>query len=345
MRAWERFVDTVRFKKVDHVPVALIGTPRFYASLAGVGLFECLHDPCKMIEVELQAFRKFPEITFIPGCWPDYGTGLFSAWGGRIFWASDAMPSVKEKYLKSEEDVKRFDPPNPETDGLMPWHLETLKLFAKRKEEFGDNLHFIHANGPGEVATYLWGMTQFLTDVSLQAVLMKTLLEKVTETIIAWLTAQSKSLNDTQAMLITDDVAGMLSPEMYKEFLFPHHCYIREKFKNLIYVFHCDTKLDHIVEFLPEIGIDVYQVGPTTNLATAKKKIGKKVCLMGNIDGIKVMQDGDVELVKKAAEECLNNAMAGGGYLLSAGGGMNENTSEENVKALIGVAKSKGSYQ
>ena len=66
MKTWQRFLDTVHFKKVDHVPVVLLGTPRFFASLAGVKLFECLHNPNKFIEVELQTFKKFPDVIFIP---------------------------------------------------------------------------------------------------------------------------------------------------------------------------------------------------------------------------------------------------------------------------------------
>lgn len=120
MDTWQRFLDTVNFKKVDHVPIVLLGTPRFFASLAGVRLFECLHDPCKLVEVELQAFRKFPGVTFIPGCWPDYGAGLFSAFGGRISWYDNSMPFVKEYYIKSESDINSFQVPDPKTDGLMP---------------------------------------------------------------------------------------------------------------------------------------------------------------------------------------------------------------------------------
>jgi len=345
MRPWERFVDTVGFKPVDHVPVALIGTPRFYASLAGVRLFECLHDPCRMMDVELAAFRKFPEVTFIPGCWPDYGTGLFSAWGGRISWAEDAMPSVKQKYLRSEGDIKSFEPPDPQTDGLMPWHLETLKRFVRRKEDFGDNLHFVHSNGPGELASYLWGMDNFLQGMYLEPELTKDLLSRVTETIIAWLSAQSQILHDAQAMLITDDLAGLMSTEMYKEFLLPLHTRIRQEFADLIYTFHCDSKTDHILELLPEAGINVFQVGTTTDLARAKDKIGKRVCLMGNIDGVEVMQRGDVASVRKAAQKCLGDAMAGGGYLLSTGGGVNEGTSEEKIRVLIDVAQSQGAYR
>lgn len=335
MDSWQRFIDTVRFKDVDHVPVALLGTPRFFASLAGVKLFECLHDPCKLMEIELQAFRKFPEVTFIPGCWPDYGAGLFSAFGGRISWPEDSMPWVKEYYIRSEEDIKHFKIPDPAKDGFMPWYLETLKLFVKRKKEFSANLHFLHCNGPGELACQLWGMDEFLMRIHLKPQLVKEFLGKLTEAGIIWLEAQREILKDAEGILLTDDIAGLVSPEDYKEFLFPFHRLIREKFREHILVFHCDTKSDHILELLAEVEIDVFNLGPTTDIVDAKKRIGKKVSLMGNIDPVNILQNKDSGVVKKAVEECLKIASPEGRYILSAGGGMNENIPSENIDIMI----------
>jgi uroporphyrinogen decarboxylase len=339
MNHWQRFLNTVQRKEIDHIPVALIGTPRFFASLANVNLSECLKNSNKLMEVQLEAFKKFSEITFIPGCWPDYGVGLFSAFGGEIVWEKNAMPSFKEYPIKSAADIKSFKLPDPEKDGLLPSYLKTLRNFVKREEEFRDNLRFLHANGPGELGCHLWGMNNFLENVYLEPDLIKEFLEKLTDFIIIWLKAQKKRLNKAKGFLLTDDIAGLVSPEIYREFIFPYHRRIREEFKDYIFVFHCDTKSDHILEFLPQTGVDVFNLGPDTDMANAKKKIGEKVCLMGNIDPVNVMQKKDVKIIKKEAQRCFKEAASNGGYFLSIGGGMNENTPEENVKTLVEEAK------
>ena len=345
METWKRFLDTVKSKPTDRVPVALLGTPRFFASLAKEKLFGCLHDPCKLMDVQLRAFEEFPDVTFIPGCWPDYGVGLFSAFGGRISWFGDSMPSIREYYFKSRPDIKYFRQPDPKIDGLMPWYLETLRLFVKRKDEFGNNLHFVHANGPGELGSHLWGLQNLLMNTHLKPELVKELLEKLTETIVTWIGAQCEVLDSAEGILLTDDVSGLVSPEAYKEFLLPYHSHIRERFKDYILVFHCDTRSDHILDLLVEAGIDVFNLGPTTDLATARARVGDRYCLMGNIDPVNIMQSRDVELVKKTAEDCLSKAMAGGGYILSVGGGLNEDTPRENIEAVIEVAELRGIYQ
>ena len=340
---WERFWKTVHFEKTDHVPVALFGTPRFFASLAGIKLFDCLYDPCKLVEVERMAFQRFPEAVFIPGCWPDYGLGIYSAFGCKIYWSEDSMPFITEPIIKVDSDIKFLKLPDSKHDGFMPWYLKTLQAFVKKKE-FQGNLHFIWSEGHGEMAAALWGMQELLTGIYLKPELVKELFKKLTDVIINWLKAQLEVMGKADGIVFCDDISGLVSPESYEEFFLPYHRQIKDAFKDYIIVFHCDTKSDHILELLAKTGIDVFNLGPTTDLANAKKKIGKKVVLMGNIDPVNVMQKANVAAVRKASEKCLKGAAPGGGYILSAGGGMNETTPPENIDIMIEEAR-KWSYE
>ena len=86
MTTWQRFKAAARHEPVDHVPVAVIGTARYFAYTAGIDIFDFYYDPNLMLEAERKALQRFPDITFLPGCWPDYGIGFFSAMGLRIEW-------------------------------------------------------------------------------------------------------------------------------------------------------------------------------------------------------------------------------------------------------------------
>lgn len=344
MDSWQRFLKTVKFEKVDYVPVALLGTPRFFASLADIPLFECLHDPGKLIQVEAQAFQRFPDVTFIPGCWPDLGVGIFSAFGCKIHWPKDAMPWVKEVAIKSEQDIKFLKIPDPKHGGLMPWYLKTLSRFAEERSSFSNNLRFLWSNGQGELASHLWGMQEVLMNIHLKPKLVQELLKKLTEFIINWLEVQLEIMGKAEGILFTDDISGLVSQEMYEEFLLPYHCQIREKFKDYIFVFHCDTKSDHILQSLLKVKFDVFNLGPTTDLANAKKEIGEKICLMGNVDPVDIMQNGQVEKVEGASRICMKAGMRRGGYILSVGGGLNEKTPAENIDAMVKITKLEGIY-
>jgi len=335
MDAWQRFVRTVKFEPTDHVPVALLGTNRFYASLAGMPLFKVLHDPTRMMEVQRSIFRRFPDITFVPGAWPDYGAGILSAYGCHVYWSSDGMPQVRTKAIRSVDDLREFRVPDPYHDGFMPWYLETLRTFVGRREDFESNLHFLWSMGPGELATYLWGATEFLVSLYEMPEIVDAFLERVTDSILIWLGAQQDVNPEADGILLTDDIAGMMSEKFYRRFLYPCHRRIREAYAEHILVFHNDTQSDHLLPSLRELGIDVFNLGKTTDLVRAKECMQDRVSLMGNVDPLELLTRGTENDVIEASNLCLSQAAEGGGFILSAGGGMNEGTRPKNLDALL----------
>src|SRR4030042_1975080 len=116
MDNWESFKSTVKREKTDRVPTALIGTSRFYASIAGYELSDVLHRPDIMLAAQKRTFELLPDVTFIPGAWPDYGVAILSAYGCKIFWAENGMPQVRGEIIRSIDDLNSLEIPNPETD-------------------------------------------------------------------------------------------------------------------------------------------------------------------------------------------------------------------------------------
>ena len=90
------------------------------------------------------------------------------------------------------------------------------------------------------------------------------------------------------------------------------------------------------MERIPEFGADVFHFG--TEIAETKKRIGKQLCLMGNLDPLEVMLRGGVETVRQTARSALKIGAQGGGFLLSTAGGMAPGTPRENIQAAIETA-------
>lgn len=341
MASWQRFIAAVRFKEIDRIPVALWCTARCFASLSKMAVFDFIHDPNKMMEAESYAFKRFPEVTFLPGVIPDYGDVIFipSALGCKIYWSENSLPFVNGPVIKQDSDIDAMKIPDPHHDGYLPWYLKTLGLFLKKKEEFGDNFHFVKSLGPGELAAHLWGVQNFLINIRLKPDLVKKLLSKVTDIITTWLDAQLEVNRSADGFLLSDDIAALMGKEAYMKFLYPIHCKIRKKYSDLIMLFHCDTRADHLLKSFASIGIDIFHLGPTTDIRNTKEQIGDRVALMGNIDPVAVLQNGRVKDVKEASEKCLRVATRKGGYILSAGGGVNSGTPSENINAMVETSK------
>jgi len=335
MDAWERFYNSTNGKPVDHTALALIGTNRFYASLWNVGLFDVLHNPQKMIDMQTRTFERFPQITFIPGAWPDYGVGILSSFGCQIKWQKKTMPQVSREALLTDEDIKDFKIPDPHQDGFMPWYLQTLRMFLDQANSLTGNTHFLWSFGPGELASYLWGSCKFLGDLIQKQDLMEHLLEKVTQAIIVWLKAQHEINFSADAILLTDDISGLLSDQLYRKCLMPFQQKIIKAFPNHLIVFHNDTKSNHILHSIKELGIHVFNLGKSTNLELAAQIFGNNVSLMGNLDPLDLLIKGSADEIIEEAQTCITLAKNNPRFILSAGGGLNEGTPLSSLEALI----------
>jgi len=81
------------------------------------------------------------------------------------------------------------------------------------------------------------------------------------------------------------------------------------------------------------------------NLAELKRLYGTRICLMGNIHTTDVMLRGSVEDVERTARKCLDDAAAGGAFILSTGDQCGRDTPDENIRKLVEVCETYGRYE
>jgi uroporphyrinogen-III decarboxylase len=79
------------------------------------------------------------------------------------------------------------------------------------------------------------------------------------------------------------------------------------------------------------------------SLAEAKKKYGKRICLMGNVDCM-ALAFGTVEDTRKEAIRCLNEAKGDGGYIMGSADEIPADAKFDNLKAMVDVAQEYGRY-
>lgn len=86
--------------------------------------------------------------------------------------------------------------------------------------------------------------------------------------------------------------------------------------------YHTHGKLRDILDEIIEIGVDVMSPIETglrgdVTLGGVKARVGDRVCLKGNIDDMAFLAQASPQEVRAAAEACIAQAAAGGGYILS----------------------------
>ncbi len=77
------------------------------------------------------------------------------------------------------------------------------------------------------------------------------------------------------------------------------------------------------------------------SLGEAKRLYGDKICIMGNFDCV-VLARGTVEQARAEARRCLDEAMAGGGYIMGTADEVPTDTRFDNLKAMVEVATEAG---
>jgi uroporphyrinogen-III decarboxylase len=80
-----------------------------------------------------------------------------------------------------------------------------------------------------------------------------------------------------------------------------------------------------------------------TDMLKAKKTLGDKCCIAGNIPS-SLMVTGTPADVKEACRKLIENCAGGGGYILTAGA-VAENPKLENLRAMIAAVNEYGIYK
>ncbi|HZT42878.1 MAG TPA: uroporphyrinogen decarboxylase family protein [Chthonomonadaceae bacterium] len=108
-----------------------------------------------------------------------------------------------------------------------------------------------------------------------------------------------------------------------------------------------ERKLAQILAEETDLGcINPLEVPPTgdCDLAEVKQAIGSRMALMGNLHTVEVMLEGTPQFVEEKALQALRDAGANGGFILSTGDQCGRDTPDENIRAMVHVAKEHGWY-
>ncbi|VUT26233.1 MAG: methylcobamide:CoM methyltransferase [Candidatus Methanolliviera sp. GoM_oil] len=141
----------------------------------------------------------------------------------------------------------------------------------------------------------------------------------------------------------------MVSRDVFKKFMCPSLTEL------IISLKRCDPRIKlflHIcgdvsdrLDLMARTGVDAISIDQKVDILYAKRVTHDflGVCLMGNIDPVGILQQGTPNDVKREAIRCINKGEHGGGYVLASGCVLPV-VSQENVEAMVKVAKTKGVY-
>lgn len=337
-KQWDILIKVINGEKVKPPPIGFIIDSPWLPKWYGVSILDYFSNDNIWLDANLKAIKEFPDVIFLPGFWSEYGMCTEpSAFGTKCSFPSNEFPNPHKK-LNSIEEIEDLAVPDPETDGLLPFMLNRLKLNRSKIENAGHRIKFSVSRGPLNIAGFLMGMTEFLLSIKTEPEKAHNLLKKITEYLKKWHKLQRESFPTIDGIFILDDIIGFIGEEDFKNFGLP---YFKELFAPDVAVrfLHNDSTYESSIDHLPEMGVNLFNMGFETDLNELKRRTNNKVTMLGNIPPRDVLAAGSPKDVKEATIELTNSLEDTQGIIFSCGGGMPPNTPSKNINSFIKTVK------
>jgi uroporphyrinogen decarboxylase len=234
--------------------------------------------------------------------------------------------------IRRQGDIDRLGIPDPAAE--VPFVGSIIK---KLRRELQDAVPLIgFAGAPWTLASYMieGGGSKSFAEIKSMAYreprMLHALLDKLAATVSSYLRFQIES--GAQLVQLFDTWAGELNAGDYEEFALP---YTRKIFDavgsavpRILYLNGCSA----ILESMARSGADVISIDWRISMADARRRVGGRVALQGNLDPCVLL--GSKERIEARAREILEQA-GPTGHILNLGHGILPPTPVENARAFI----------
>ena len=350
MTVQDGFLAAVRRRHPPKVPVVSCISSQYICRRAGVAVKDYLYDARTKLAAQLAFQDEHPAMMLVPGIYPDFGCGVVepSAFGCRLVQKEDnplAPEPVCPQALRAEpgsrtiHDALDLPVPDPRRDGLLPRVLEQYRAFWDTLdrgyiERYGYLDGFAFAMGPVETAALVIGYENFLVGLLDFPREIHELLKRVTDFSVAWLREQQAVNGTLKRIYLFDHTPARVGAEHFEEFIFPYLSRVLGEFPGAVRIYHiCDRRIEHVAPRFPDMGVDVLYFA--ADIAGVKRAVGRRLCLMGNLNPIDTMLRGTPAQVVTEARRCIATAADDdGGFLLAPSGALIPGTPLENIRAM-----------
>ncbi len=336
----DRFLRALLKQPVDVTPVWMMRQagrylPEYRATRAKAGSFmDLCTNPELACEVTLQPLERFPldaailfsDILTIPDA---MGLGLrFEQGEGPKF----------DNPVRTEADVKRLPVPDPEQE--LKYVMDAVRTIRR---ELDGRVPLIGFSGsPWTLATYMVegsGTKEYAHVKGMmydRPDLMHKLLDTTAKSVTSYLNAQVAA--GAQTLMIFDTWGGVLTPRDYKEFSLHYMQQIldgltRENEGRKVPVILFTKGGGPWLEDMAATGCDGLGVDWTLDIGDARKRVGDKVALQGNMDPSVLYSSP--ERIREEVATILKSYGPGSGHVFNLGHGIHQFVDPERAGAFI----------
>jgi len=326
MTSYERVFARLKGLSVDRIPnLSILMT--FAAKYIGKSYDQFVRDYRILVEGNLR-------------CCEDFQIDMLStisdpmremhAFGGNVVFPLDGVPYAQEPLVNSYKDLVNLSIKSPIDEIRLLDRVRAIDLY---KRECGAEYPILGwVEGAFAEACDLHGITETMNDLYDSPDFLVDLLEICTEQAIVF--AESQIDAGADFIGIGDAAASLISPKMYKKFVFPYEHRIIQAIhaKGGKAKLHICGNITPLLPLLKETKADVIDVDYPVNFANAVQIFGEQISACGNFNPSKVLFLGDSNDVKVAVQDCV--AGAANNTMIAPGCEVPRDTPVENLKEI-----------
>ncbi len=261
------------------------------------------------------------------------------------------MSATRKHLLESPDDIASFIRwlPFPDAESVCEMR-ETAAGWRRRVGDLGINAPWGWA-GVFNAAADLWSIESVMmapyTDESLYHALMDTLTARMIEYNAPLIEGGADAIG-LQGHIAN---ARSVSPDYFMEHVYPYEKRLIEAIhsQGAFTVYHNCGFARAFYPCYRELGMTVWETVSEppqgdNDLAEAKRAMGDRVCLLGNLDQLRFLKVATPAEVAAKARAIVRVGKPGGRYLFAASDFLEKGTPVENVKAMLRAAEEEGAY-
>jgi uroporphyrinogen decarboxylase len=323
--------------EVDRIPAYPI-MGQCNAQLVGASIREFILDPKVFVKAQVAAYERYkPDIIVMQG---DLLMDV-EAMGNELKFPENGMCISKKMALEDKGKLSSLKVPDPTKDGRMPAYLEVL---AESKKIITDSIVSAVIAGPWTTAIGLRGANELIRDALKDPDYVHELMQFTSQVAIRFMEAVMPlkvGLSYSEAPAS----CSLISPKMYRDFIFPYHKHIVDYFKEKKagIGLHICGYADPILEDMVNTGVTNISIDAPSDLAKAVDATRGKAVLIGNVN-TNLFFSGTREEMKQGIKDCLDIAPKDSGYILASGCEVPGVAPPEKVDWFMELANELGTY-
>lgn len=271
--------------------------------------------------------------------------GVAEAMGAKVGYPEYGISYLIEPAIKSIDEIESLKIVDPLKDGNLPVLIEAIKL---TKDALINEVDVGAAmSGPFSVAASVVGTENLLKWMIKYPERVHTLMEIVVE-------CNNKYIDEVAKLGVSigfaDPVSStsLISPKQFREFSLPalkkNINRIKEKTGSSPAIHICGKSKD-IWEDVVSAGISNFSIDNAEDLEEAKKLIGDRVVITGNVPPVDVVYAGTKEDIFSSVKDCIRKGSdSKKGYILSTGCQIPMHTPIEKIEMFMEAGRTYGKY-